>query len=196
VGHEPKEQARNPAGGAAVLALVLTVALLGTLIYVLQRQYRDPDEERGGDVLATNPIDPAHPTPVDATTTSGQSQTLQQYHDRPESRLENIRHIWPELTEDEARLLMGESDRIQAGLEADGATDPSLQLRYELKQIQVSEKEAKEYYQRHCGSFGERTFEESRAEVDILVRLRTLRRQYSPDERIVELVEEPDREEP
>lgn len=86
-------------------------------------------------------------------------------------------------------MLVDESDRIAAALEAGGIDGSSLHLRHELKRIEVSEQEARDYFDAHRESFGDRTFEESWSSVERLVRLRGLREQYSTGDEIVVLVE-------
>jgi len=180
---------RTRQGGGAVLAFSLLALLLLALILFVRQQRSSPDEG-AADPATTETQDPPVPRSMAITSPDVRSETLQEYHSRPDHRLATIRRTWPDLTEADAIALLEESDRITDALEADGVRNYPLHLRQEWRQVEVSEEESRDYYRRHRESFGTRSFEEVRVDIEELVRLRKLRRQYSPDDEIVSLVDE------
>lgn len=93
-------------------------------------------------------------------------------------RADQLRLANRSLSDQQARDLAQRSDRFREELEQEGIVDVDLYLRHEINDISVTDEELLEYYELHRSRFGERSFEESRAALESMVRLKKIRESH------------------
>ena len=81
----------------------------------------------------------------------------------------------PNLTRSRQEVLLTQSDDIRSELEREGNGDAGRALRKRLRSVQISEEDARAWYEEHRSLFGDRSFAQSRVPIERLLAIARVR---------------------